>query len=224
MPSRNTTVEPKGDAKRALIMAAALDLFRDQGFEKTTMREIASAAGVATGAAYYYFDSKEAIVLAFYSQSQEEMAPLLEDALTKSKDLRARLIGLIQVKLNYFGKSRRLMSALTGKVNPSDPLSPFSEYTRSIRESDIGFFAKALDTGKTKIPDDLRPHLPELLWLYQMGIVLYWIFDASSAQKKTQIILDKSAGLLAKLIQLSSFPLLRPLRRTVVDLVESVAP
>jgi AcrR family transcriptional regulator len=33
------------------------------------MREIATSAGVATGAAYYYFDSKDAIVLAFYEGS-----------------------------------------------------------------------------------------------------------------------------------------------------------
>ncbi len=202
-------------------MAAALDLFRDQGFEKTTMREIAKAAGVATGAAYYYFDSKEAIVLAFYIQAQNEMAPRLEEAIEKAKDLRASVVGLIQVKLHYFGKSRRLMSALTGKVNPSDPLSPFGEYTRSIREADISFFDKALTMAKSRIPDDLRKHLPGLLWLYQMGIVLYWIFDNSSSQKTTHSILDKSAGLLVTLIQISSFPLLRPLRRTVVEIVES---
>ena len=41
------------------------------------MREIATGAGVATGAAYYYFDSKDAIVLAFYDQAQQEMQPLL---------------------------------------------------------------------------------------------------------------------------------------------------
>ncbi|MGA2132850.1 MAG: helix-turn-helix domain-containing protein, partial [Bryobacteraceae bacterium] len=36
---------------RARIMEAAMELFRRQGFEATTMREIAVEAGVATGAA-----------------------------------------------------------------------------------------------------------------------------------------------------------------------------
>ena len=41
------------------IVDAALQLFRDRGFDQTTMRDIAAEADVATGAAYYYFRSKE---------------------------------------------------------------------------------------------------------------------------------------------------------------------
>ena len=56
----------KSEETRDRILQAAQEMFHDRGFESTTMREIAVAAGVATGAAYYYFDSKDAIVLAFY--------------------------------------------------------------------------------------------------------------------------------------------------------------
>ena len=37
------------------------------------MREIATEAGVALGSAYYYFESKEARVIAFYEQASDEM-------------------------------------------------------------------------------------------------------------------------------------------------------
>ena len=37
------------------------------------MRDIASRAGVATGLAYYYFASKDAIVLAFYQRAKDEL-------------------------------------------------------------------------------------------------------------------------------------------------------
>ena len=50
----------RSEETRQNILSAALDLFRRNGFEKTTMREIASEAGVALGSAYYYVDSKEA--------------------------------------------------------------------------------------------------------------------------------------------------------------------
>jgi len=39
------------------------------------MRGIAEKAGVATGAAYYYYPSKEAIVMEFYQRSCTEMQP-----------------------------------------------------------------------------------------------------------------------------------------------------
>ena len=124
----------KSDETRARILGAAMDLFRRRGFEETTMREIAGEAGVATGAAYYYFDSKDAIVLAFYDQAQQELEPMLESAMTGSKDLKGRLRGLLEVKLRYFEPNRRLLGALAAHADPQHPLSPFSPQTREVRE------------------------------------------------------------------------------------------
>jgi AcrR family transcriptional regulator len=52
----------KGEQTRAAIAEAALRMFREQGYEATTMRAIAKEVGVATGNAYYYFDSKEELI------------------------------------------------------------------------------------------------------------------------------------------------------------------
>ena len=100
-----TTKRVKSEETRARILEAAMELFRQQGFEAATMREIAVKAGVATGAAYYYFDSKDAIVLAFYDQAQKDMEPELEAALEASRDLRERLRRLVEVKLEYFARN-----------------------------------------------------------------------------------------------------------------------
>ena len=92
----------KSEESRERILRAAIDIFQRKGFEETSMREIATEAGVATGAAYYYFASKDAIVLAFYEQAQKEMEPRFEETLSRSKDLKQRLAGLLEVKLEYF--------------------------------------------------------------------------------------------------------------------------
>ena len=214
--------KPKSDVTRATILEAALKLFREHGFEATTMREIAASAGVATGAAYYYFDSKDAIVLAFYDQAQKEMATRLEEMLDRSKDLTTRLRGIIQVKLDYFEPSRRFLGALSVHTDPNHPLSPFSAQTREIRENDMRFFERALEGSRVRVPDDLRAYLPRLLWMYQMGIILFWINDRSAGQKKTQVLLDKSLDVVVRLIKLASLPLTRPLRRMVIELVDTV--
>jgi AcrR family transcriptional regulator len=213
----------KSDETRARIHAAAIELFRRNGFAQTTMREIAVAAGVAHGAAYYYFDSKEAIVLAFYGQAQQDLDPLLEAALGESRELGKRIRALLDVKLRYFEGNRRLLGTLSAYTDPEHPLSPFSEQTRGIRENDIRFFDQAISGSRTTVPDDLRPHLPRLLWLYQMGVILYWIYDRSPDQAKTRALLDKSLTLVVRLIKLAGFPLLRPLRRVAVDLIVTVA-
>jgi AcrR family transcriptional regulator len=214
MPARS-----KSDETRARILSAAIDLFRRNGFAQTTMRDIAAEAGVALGAAYYYFDSKDAIVLAFYDQAQQDLDPLLEQALASSRDLRERLHALLDVKLRYFEPNRRLLGTLSAYSDPEHPLSPFSDRTRATRENDMRFFAMALEGSK--ITKDLRPYLPRLLWLYQMGIILFWIYDRSPEQQKTRALFDKSLALVVRLIGLSGNPLLRPLRRAAVELVET---
>ena len=57
---------------RRQILDTALQLFRQRGFEATTVRDIASGAGLSLGAAYYYFPSKEAIVAACYDYVQQD--------------------------------------------------------------------------------------------------------------------------------------------------------
>ena len=53
---------------RDAIVSAALALFRERGFEGTTMRAVAERAGVSVGNAYYYFSSKDELVQGFYDQ------------------------------------------------------------------------------------------------------------------------------------------------------------
>ena len=217
MPASRT----KSDETRGRILAAALELFRSQGFEMTTMREIAASAQVATGAAYYYFDSKDAIVLAFYDQAQKEMEPLLEEVLSTTRDLRQRLLAILEVKLSYFESSRSLLGALAVHIDPKHPLSPFSEQTQAIREQDTRFFERAVAGSRLRIPDDLMAYLPRLLWLHQMGILLFWIYDRSPGQRKTRALLEKSVHAIVRLLRLSSLPLMRPVRALVLDLVRT---
>lgn len=224
MPSRGTDeplkTQTKSDETRDRILTAALDLFRERGFPETTMRDIATRAGLATGAAYYYFASKDAIVMAFYQRAMQEMRDELDRVLGSGTDPRRRLKTVIEAKLKYFGSSRRLLSALAVHVDPTHPLSPFSEETREIREEDVAILARAIEGSSLRLPEDLRAVLPRILWLYQMGVILFWIHDGSPGQRRTVALLDKSCALVVRLLRVSSLPLMRPLRRQVVGLYE----
>jgi AcrR family transcriptional regulator len=54
----------RGDT-RARIQQVALELFAEQGYERTSLREVAERLGVTKAALYYHFKSKEDIVLSF---------------------------------------------------------------------------------------------------------------------------------------------------------------
>jgi len=210
----------KGDDTRARILSAALDCFRGKGFDETTMRDVAARAGMALGAAYYYFPSKDAIVLAFYKQAQEDLAPRMAEVLASTKDLRERLKQVVLLKLEYFSESRRLLGALAAHTDPAHALSPFGEESREVRERDITFFEKALQ-GQT-VKKDLALRLPGMLWMYQMGIILFWIYDHSADQRRTHLVLEKSLNLIYRLLQVSGLPLMSPMRKLILEVVDAV--
>jgi AcrR family transcriptional regulator len=212
----------KSAETRARILDAAMELFRRQGFEETTMREIAAEEGVATSAVYYYFDSKDAIVLAFYDQSQQELEPLIEQALGGAKNLKDRLGALLEAKVKYFEPNRRLLGALAAHADPEHPLSPFSARTRDIRERDVASFARALAASGIRVARDLEPQLPRILWMYQMGLILFWIYDRSPEQVRTRTLIRNSAAIVERLVKLAAFPPMGPVRRMVVDLMHTV--
>jgi AcrR family transcriptional regulator len=212
----------KSEETRTRILDSALEIFRERGFERATMREIATASDVAIGAAYYYFESKEAIVMAFYERSQSEMLPLIEAQMGKSKHLDSLLQAIISTKFEVFAPNRKLLGALSAHADPEHPLSPFSKETAAIREQDIAFFEKAVATAGVKLPSNLTPYLPRLLWMYQMGLILFWVYDRSAGQKRTMVLYEKTLKMVMVGIKLGANPLLRPLHKLAAELLEVI--
>jgi len=218
-----TRPTPRAEDTRRRIYDSALELFREKGFEQTTMRDVAAKAGVALGGAYYYFSSKEAIVLAFYQEMQESNHELILEAMGSHKKLKDRLRCVLEKRLELLVPNRKFCDALFRHApDPSDPLSPFSQEARPIRERAIEHLRLAMEGGDVKVPPDLKAHLPYLLWLYQMAIILFWLYDRSPRQERTQKLMEKSLALLVNLLRLSGMPLMRPLRKAALELVETV--
>jgi len=68
---------PRTDT-RSRAQKVALELFAEQGYEKTSLREIAERLGVTKAALYYHFKSKEDIVHSFTDDYFEEIDHLLD--------------------------------------------------------------------------------------------------------------------------------------------------
>ncbi|HZB30137.1 MAG TPA: helix-turn-helix domain-containing protein [Streptosporangiaceae bacterium] len=83
----------RGDT-REKIRAVALELFAEQGYEKTSLREIAERLGVTKAALYYHFKSKEDIVASLYHDVQLEVEKIIAwgDAQPRTMETRRELI------------------------------------------------------------------------------------------------------------------------------------
>jgi AcrR family transcriptional regulator len=221
MPPTKTTSKAEETGLR--ILDAALELFRQEGFDTATMRDIARKAGVATGAAYYYYPSKDAIVMGFYQRANAEMQSKIEAALSDVNGLEKRLCEVIRVKLAHFAPNRGVLRALLRNgADPKHPLSPFSPQTKEIRDIDMAWFRRILVDCGVRVPRDLEPHLPGVLWFFQMGVIFFWVIDESANQTRTERLLDLAAKSVTALIRVSALPLMRPVRKTAIELIEIV--
>ncbi|MFG2295056.1 TetR family transcriptional regulator [Streptomyces sp. NPDC048603] len=216
---------PKSEQTRTLILETALRLFQERGYDKTTMRAIAKEAGVSVGNAYYYFESKEHLVQGFYYRISAAHQAAVRPILDRETDLQTRLSGVLTAWLDIAAPYHEFASQFfKNAADPESPLSPFSPESEPARNEAIAIHREVLAGAKTKVPEELADLLPELMWLSQMGLVLYWVFDRSENSEKTRRLAERGAQLTTRGIVLARFRVLRPLVREVHELFTDFLP
>ncbi len=209
----------KADDTKRQIFETALRLFRTEGFDETTMRQIAGEASVALGATYYYFSNKEAIVAEYYDWVQEEHARQSREVFARTLDFKLRLAGSLKAKLSILKDDRKLLTALFRYGgDPDHPLSWFGPQTAGHRRLCMQVFAEAV--APLGFPKDLERLAPVLLWALHMGLLLYFLYDDSPGQKRTHALTDASVSLSAQARKLITLPFFRPFRRRLIVILE----
>jgi AcrR family transcriptional regulator len=213
----------RGEQTRQLIVDTALRLLRERGYAETTMRAVASEAGVSVGNAYYYFDSKEHLVQEFYGRLQAEHRAAAEPVLRWESEFGPRLRGVlhawVDVAAPYHAFAAKFFKVA---AEPSSPLSPFSAESSPARDAAVGLLGEVLEGSTAKVDAELRADLPELLWLLELGVVLYWVHDSSPEQARTRVLVDGAVPLVDRLVALSRLRVLRSVTRDVVSLARTV--
>lgn len=203
------------------ILKSALVLFKKRGFQKTSMRDIATEAGVALGATYYYFRTKEDLVFAFYRRLQTESEAAAREVLTKTESFEERFRELTLLKFEQLRPYRKFLNVLAARaLDTSNPVSPFGKDTSGVRDRAIGVMEEALKDSDLTVPDTLRGQMPRLLWLLQMGILCFWLNDESKNQEKTKRLLDLSLSMVIPLLGMTSLPLMAEANRNLVSFFE----
>ncbi|MEU3916727.1 TetR family transcriptional regulator [Streptomyces sp. NPDC029004] len=216
---------PKSEQTRTLILETALRLFQERGYDRTTMRAIAKEAGVSVGNAYYYFASKEHLVQGFYDRIGAEHQAAVRPILDRETDLETRLAGVLTSWLEIAEPYHEFAAQFfKNAADPESPLSPFSPESEHAREAALSIHREVLAGSKAKVADELVDALPELMWLSQMGLVLYWVFDRSEGRERTRRLAERGARLTTRGVALSRFRVLRPLVHEVHELFTDFLP
>ena len=213
----------RGETSRAAILGAALDLFQEKGYEATTMRAIADRVGVSLGSSYHYFPSKEHLVLEFYRHTHELHVAAIAPLLAREKDLAARLRGTIRAVVVTCEPFHAVAGSIFSTVaNPSSPLNPFGGAARPLRDEVVALYGEVVRGSDARIPADIVELLPMTLWLYQMAILYFWIFDRSPGRLRTLEVIDETTELIVRLLGLANLPVLRGSRKRIITLVKSI--
>jgi AcrR family transcriptional regulator len=198
-------------------------LFRSDGYDRTTMRAIAQEAGVSVGNAYYYFGSKEHLIQAFYDRMQVEHAEAASEALGSSPAFEARLRAVLEVWLDVAAPSHEFAGQFfKNAADPRSPLSPFSNESAPARAASIALYARVVEGTDLKLAPNVRRELPELLWLLQMGVVLFWVYDDSPEQRRSRELVTRLVPVIDRMVRLSRLPVVRGLVDDVLGLVAAL--
>ncbi|MGI8847134.1 MAG: TetR family transcriptional regulator [Candidatus Dormibacteria bacterium] len=214
----------KGQRTQRRILDAALELFQEHGYEGTTMRLIAARAGVSLGNSYQYFPSKDHLVQAFYRRLSEEHIALCRPVLDSERDLRTRLHEVTRRRLESIEPYHRLSGALFRvAADPASPINPFSDDSRPLRQESVALMAEVVSGSAQRLPRDVAAELPRLLWLFHMGLILFWVHDTSPQRRRTRRLAEDSVDLVMSLLSMATLPLMRRHRRRVLALIATVA-
>ncbi|CAL9458664.1 TetR/AcrR family transcriptional regulator [Streptomyces pilosus] len=230
MPAKNDGPDDgatlsKSEQTRALILQTAMRLFQERGYDRTTMRAIAQEAGVSVGNAYYYFEGKEHLIQGFYDRIAAEHQVATREVLARETDLEARLAGVLKAWLDIATPYHEFaVQFFKNAADPDSPLSPFSPESEHARQEAISVHRAVLAGTRTKVPGELRDILPELMWLSQMGLCLYWIFDRTEGRERSYRLAERGARITARGVALARFRVLRPLVREVHELFTEFLP
>ncbi|MDX1599713.1 MAG: TetR/AcrR family transcriptional regulator [Marinobacter sp.] len=107
----NLVSDPAGARGRLLREAARL--FRDKGYERTTVRDLAAAVGIQSGSLFHHFRTKEEILKAVMVETIRLNTALMQAAMDKESTCHGKLRALIRAELEFInGQTGEAMAVL----------------------------------------------------------------------------------------------------------------
>ena len=194
--------EKKAATRRSLINAA-VTLFSDTGFDKTTMKQIARAGGVGDATVYKYFANKELILLAYFEQcAQDSIDQALASSDFSDFNLHEKMQLLIDLYIETLISEREFVLFCVDKFSNS-PLFLLQDALKVqllFRKVMFDFLSAAEDSGE--IPEvPFKGPIANLLAEYVFAVLFFWCKDDSEEFSDTSQMLDLSLGIIVLLLQ-----------------------
>ncbi|QKK03432.1 MAG: TetR/AcrR family transcriptional regulator [Pseudomonadota bacterium] len=164
---------PRLDDRRDRLIAAAARLFRQRGYERTSVRQLADAVGILSGSVFHHFASKEDILMAVMTTTIEAMTERLQAAGCSATAPLERLRALVRTELDLLHGDTRDGVAVAffqwhslGEGNQTRVLALREDYER--------IWLKALEAARAAGLIRADPFITRRLLTGALGWTIYW--------------------------------------------------
>jgi len=181
----------KTDSRRCAILEAAIAMFREVGFERTSMARISARAGGSKATLYSYFASKEELFAAAMVDAMEDQGQAMLDLLDPSEpDVEAVLLRFGATYLDFVTDSEHMCCVRTAIAQGGNGALGAALYRLGPKRgwSDItAYIAKVMENGSLPKAD---PHLAamHLKGMLEAGVVYPMLFGAEPELDKGQAV------------------------------------
>ena len=200
-------ITQQGIEARSRLYETAIDLIVRRGWQETTLRDIASEAGVSVGLLYRYFPSKRAIVLALYDELSAEYASRAVQM--PPGRWRDRFLYALRTSLDVLGPHRGTLASLVGVLVGDANEGLFAPSTAFSRLRVQAAFLAAVEGARDRPRGPIAGALGRLLYLLHLAILLWWLLDNSPSQRATAALvalIERALPLAATALRVPGVP------------------
>jgi AcrR family transcriptional regulator len=203
---------PKGETlqgaeARERLYRAAVGLMARQGYESTTLRQVAAEAGVSPGLLYRYFPNKRAVIIALYEELSSNFAGRAAEM--PAGRWRDRFVFALKASLEELAPHRMPLKGLVPVLVGDPEEGVFAKGTAFSRLRVQRVFEDAVVSASDSPPRALAQALGRLLYMLHLGVLLWWLLDKSPRQRATTALVSLLEQLLPSAAMALRLPAVR---------------
>lgn len=197
------TTKAQQDETRARIVRAAAALIVAQGYDDTTMKEIARAAGIGDATIYKYFATKERLLIGYFDLLAEQaLSTTTGTPGFETFDLQSKLQRLTDALLEAMEPDRAFV-ALARDMLAKSPLLLLGDQLKAkqlLKEAASSWLDQAMQAGDIP-PSDYTRVIAGLYVDFCHGVIAFWLRDTTEHAAETTRLVDQLLGVLVALLK-----------------------
>jgi AcrR family transcriptional regulator len=216
-----STPPSKAELTRERILKVALTLFRTNGYENTTLRQIAAESGSSLGLAYRYFSCKEEFVLAFYESLAIKFIQQIPN-LPQGK-IAQRFAAAFRLKLSLVEPHSELIGVLlSSALNPNSRVAVLGKASAGIRLRMQSAFSRLVRESDDAPDAATADAIGKFLYIVHLALLYFRVNDRTPGGRATRELLTWAETALSYLPTIYRLPFFSDALRKLSETLDTV--